>query len=75
MSRGRQTKMGADRSRSRKFGDSVRKSVPCPLNGTRIFLALISALSGRVCTEPDLVMPEDPLFAAHQPGAPCLLRV
>ena len=27
------------------------------------------------CTEPDLVMPEDPLFAAHQPGAPCLLRV
>ena len=22
--------MGADRSRSRKFGDSVRKSVPCP---------------------------------------------
>lgn len=31
--------------------------------------------SGRICIEPYLVMPEDPLFAAHQPGAPCLLRV
>jgi hypothetical protein len=60
-----------------QFGDSVRKPVPCtPLKmHPAFFLTSIPTLVDRKNIEPDLVIPEDPLFAAHQPGAPCLLRV
>jgi hypothetical protein len=59
-----------------QFGDSVRKPVPCrPLKLHPVFLTSIPTLVVRKSIEPDLVIPEDPLFAAHQPGAPCLLRV
>jgi hypothetical protein len=51
--------------------------VPCtPLKmHPAFFLTSIPTLVDRKNIEPDLVIPEDPLFAAHQPGAPCLLRV
>ena len=60
----------------RQFGDSVRKPVPLPLPKRHPDFSDFDTNS--CCQEdiePDLVIPEDPLFAAHQSGAPYLLRV